>query len=175
MEYDLEWKKYPEDPRYWVSENGDVYSDCSRRGPIIYKRTPRPNGYIATSINGKNTYLHRIVARTFIGIIPYKYEVNHIDGNKGNNNYKNLEICTSSHNSRHAFKNGLNHKGEKHGMTKFKENDIVNIFNLKYDGTSVTDISEIYKVHNKTIYNILNRELWGHIEIDSTKLGSVKI
>ena len=35
--------------------------------------------------------------------------VNHIDGNKHNDFYKNLEWCSYSENALHAFKNNLNH------------------------------------------------------------------
>ena len=35
--------------------------------------------------------------------------VNHIDGNKRNNDYRNLEWATVSENTKHAFDNGLAH------------------------------------------------------------------
>ena len=59
--------------------------------------------------------VHRLVAETFISN-PKNYKcVNHIDGNKQNNNVNNLEWCTYSHNNSEARRLGLN-KGYK-GMT----------------------------------------------------------
>lgn len=59
--------------------------------------------------NGKQKVLrvHRLVAIHFIDNLDNKLEVNHIDGNKTNNYYKNLEWCTRSENTQHAYDNGL--------------------------------------------------------------------
>jgi len=52
--------------------------------------------------------IHRLVAEAFLGkSATPKNEVNHIDGNKLNNNYKNLEWCTKSENMVHAYNTGL--------------------------------------------------------------------
>lgn len=61
-------------------------------------------------IDGKYKIMsvHRLVAMNFIPN-PNNYpQINHIDGNKENNFYKNLEWCTPSMNVKHAYKNGLN-------------------------------------------------------------------
>lgn len=53
--------------------------------------------------------VHRLVAMAFFGC-PEGYEsmdVNHKDGNKGNNHVSNLEWVTKSENQRHALMNGL--------------------------------------------------------------------
>lgn len=58
---------------------------------------------------GKSTRnsIHVFVAQAFIENPLNKPCVNHIDGNKHNNNVNNLEWCTYSENNIHAFKTGL--------------------------------------------------------------------
>jgi len=63
------------------------------------------------SFNGvkKTLYAHRMVAETYIpNNDPNKNCVNHIDGNKLNNNVNNLEWVTRAENNRHAVYTDLN-------------------------------------------------------------------
>lgn len=55
----------------------------------------------------KGYLVHRLVAKEFIKN-PLNYDqVNHLDGNKANNNIYNLEWCNNSQNSLHSFRLGL--------------------------------------------------------------------
>lgn len=55
----------------------------------------------------KKTYIHRLIASTFIPNPKHLPEINHIDGNKHNNAVPNLEWVTHSQNGIHAYAIGL--------------------------------------------------------------------
>lgn len=55
----------------------------------------------------KTYYVHRLVAETFIDNPNNEPCINHKDGNKYNNNVSNLEFCSMSYNTKHAYDLGL--------------------------------------------------------------------
>ena len=93
---------------YRVSNTGKVFSIRSNR---YLNQAPKHTGYrdIELNVNGKASYkrMHRLVAEAFIPNPLNKPAVNHIDGNKLNNNASNLEWVTNSENMQHAVDTGL--------------------------------------------------------------------
>lgn len=73
----------------------------SHNGKLL-KATDRGNGYLTVHIEGKNRYLHRIIAQAFIPNPKNKSEVNHIDGNRSNDCVENLEWVSRLENAKHA-------------------------------------------------------------------------
>lgn len=87
-------------PRRGTSKNVHImfqkYNKCGYKMVGLYK-----DGKV------KNRTVHRIVAETFLDNPLNKEDVNHIDGNKENNNVSNLEWTTHKENMKHARKNNL--------------------------------------------------------------------
>lgn len=86
-------------------------------GKIINKKTGRilkpsiTRGYerlvLYKNKKPKNFLVHRLIAESFMGKLKDREVINHRNGNKLDNNYMNLEICSYMENSCHAsrFKN----------------------------------------------------------------------
>ena len=70
-------------------------------------------GYLCVmfTLKGKKHYVHRLVAKTFLGD-KSNLDVNHIDGNKTNNAVSNLEWVTRSENCLHSTHVLKNTKGQ---------------------------------------------------------------
>ena len=101
---------------YLVSNTGEVKGVKTGK---IRKKNVNHEGYyfIGVSLGSSEekpcVKIHRAVAETFLHNENNYPVINHIDGNKLNNNINNLEFCTYSDNSQHAFNIGLsNVEGE---------------------------------------------------------------
>lgn len=107
---------------YLCNEKGLIYSEKSKN---YLKTFNCSKGYLNTYLyidNVKKTFKnHRIVAECFIENVNNKPQINHIDGNKKNNHYLNLEWVNNSENMKHAYKLGLNpiRTAENHQNTKY--------------------------------------------------------
>lgn len=104
--------------------------------------------------NENNTRkVHVLVARAFISNPHNKPFVNHIDGNKQNNNVSNLEWVTGSENMQHAYGNSLISipMAEKRHNAKFSNEQVLEIFN---SAIPAKDLAKRYGVHIRTIFSI---------------------
>lgn len=66
------------------------------------------NGYLQINLGGKTFLIHQIVAIEFLNHKPNSsgLVVNHLDFNRSNNNYLNLEIVSVRQNVHHSLKKG---------------------------------------------------------------------
>ncbi|QGT53228.1 HNH endonuclease [Lactococcus phage CHPC958] len=91
---------------YYIYNDGRVYS---KNKNDFMKLGTTEDGYkqVCLSNKGKTkTFkVHRLVAIHFIENNLSKPQVNHIDENKNNNNYKNLEWMTNKENMNHGTRN----------------------------------------------------------------------
>lgn len=93
---------------YIIYDNGDIKNIVTKK---ILKGSISENGYkyYRLSLDGekKMFYAHRLVAEHFLDNPDNLPIVNHLDGNKLNNNVTNLEWATYSDNVSHAHMLGL--------------------------------------------------------------------
>ena len=178
-----EWKDIKGfEGRYKISNRGEIvrysvvdeYEDriINRKEKVI-KPSINNQGYLKVGLNkdGKyyNRYIHRLIAETFIDNPLGKPCVNHIDGNKLNNNLNNLEWVTQKENTIHAHSNGLAEVTEYNKWKVSKANrmftnlDILNIKNMYNEGKTQKEIAEIYKCYDSTISQILNNKRYSRI------------
>lgn len=122
---------------------------------------------LKNKITGKihTVNIHRLVAELFIGSIENGLVVNHIDGNKLNNNVNNLEIITPKENSIHAIEMGLTlpMQGEYNGNSILKESDILKIYDLIKKGFNNEEISKIYNINFRTVSQIRTGFRWNYL------------
>lgn len=125
----------------------------------ILKSHNHTGGYLRGRVNGKDFYIHRLVATAFVDNPENKGEVNHIDGNKKNNRADNLEWCTSSENKKHAYKTGLRPIEELQEMAKrprYKRRrlSIEEAREIKRSDKSESGLAKDYKCSRTTIHHI---------------------
>ena len=100
-------KQIQHHPNYSITKDGKVFSHNTNSYLMPFNNS----GYLRVSLSTENKckkfLVHRLVAEAFIPNNDNKKLVNHIDGNKQNNDISNLEWCTYSENLKHAYKIGL--------------------------------------------------------------------
>lgn len=140
----------------------------------------------------KMVSVHSLVAHAFIGPRPPGLQINHIDADRTNNHFSNLEYVTGSENMQHAVKHGLVTSLLKEGHDsrrnqnrclncgkmlkkdaiccesgpRITEKDIPVIRQLRSEGNKLKSIGEMYGVTEQTIFKIIKGITWRHVRDD---------
>ena len=102
------WKDVHDHEQYKISSIGRIYTKKMNR---FMSPLDRKDGYQRIKMDRKSFYVHRLVARTFLGEPPESIPnpvVNHKNGNKSDNTIDNLEWIDFAENVKHAHDTGLN-------------------------------------------------------------------
>ena len=170
---------------YQVSNLGKVKSlerYCSthwgrRRVPEkILNPQEKEYGYLCVDLhrdgNSKSYSIHRLVATAFIPNPEDKPEVNHKDGDTGNNQVSNLEWATGSENVRHALQTGLISKQQferfLHLGTAAVSKKVI-CLNTHQIFNSIAEASREFNVSSTTIYNCI------HHKYNCKKLSGIEL
>lgn len=163
--------------KYSITEFGDVYSNKFGKRILMKPGTIKGNYKISCMFLNKERYyvlVHRLVATHFIDNPDNKPQVNHIDGNKHNNHFSNLEWVTQSENITHAYSNGLMSKTFLNTKCTLSVADVVEIKRLLKTNIKQREIARLFNVRETTIsniklnkgFNIFNLEETEYIKID---------
>lgn len=158
---------------YSISNFGNIKS-LSRKSNIsngnfriIKEKIMKPqvtfNGYHAVVLNNGNRHkmvkIHTLVALHFIDNKFNLKEINHIDGNKLNNHFSNIEWCSRSQNVKHSYDKGLRSFNSKMRSALLDAN-CKKVFCTKtkiiYD--SLNDAANSLKIHRTTLGAKLNNK-----------------
>lgn len=154
---------------YAVSNYGRVKNIKTEK---ILKGRDNGHGYLSVSLGSgdrkKRVYIHRLVAQHFIDIPEclQKYnrlDVNHIDSNKQNNFYKNLEWCTRSQNQNHAFRTNpdRNVSGFDKWQSKLSIGEVESIkFVKEHTGYTNEKIGQMFDVDAATVSRIMHNKAY---------------
>ena len=123
-------KPIPFNPRYLVSDEGEVFSG---------ERKLKPNnnglGYLSVKLYRNNVakrfYVHRLVAEAVIQNPQRLPVVNHIDANPANNASSNLEWVDQKTNIAHSRKLGHQNKDRPVRATNLENGEAVVFGNLR--------------------------------------------
>lgn len=119
-------------------------------GKLLREILPANNkGYMQFHLQINKTrlhyYLHRFVWEAFRGEIPNGFEINHVDGNKGNNSLSNLELVSKAGNMKHAVLTGL---------IQPKKLSDADVRAIRLDSRTSTSIAQSYNVVQSTVSRI---------------------
>lgn len=148
------WKTIPNFEKYEVSDTGFVRNKST--GLILSRTecTTTKGSYLVTPLrrsNGKRYWgpIHRYVlmAHSEPQVFKTDLDVNHLDGDKHNNNLNNLEWSTRSNNVIHAFDNGLNEHVMQVEMLDIETNEVTHF----RSNNAVGEFFQMTKSHGKHI------------------------
>lgn len=123
------YRYIPEYTRYAVSKEGEVIDTYNGKNiPFIYRKNNYITVYIYDSdkYRYKNILVHRLVALAWVKNPDHMkyYLVNHIDGNKHNPYYTNLEWTNHKGNNKHAYSTDLRNDNKPILVRNVKTNEI---------------------------------------------------
>lgn len=151
-------KKYIKEKLKKFCETGRLHNNTQTR-------------YYCTRLTNKDgidkaEYIHRLVAKAFIPNPNNLPTVNHIDGNKHNNNVSNLEWASYSENNQHAYNGNL--KSDNKPLFRTDENGVIKQIYISESNASLLtgiDCSRIRASSNKHISDC-NGDYWTIFEPD---------
>lgn len=159
--YSWSQRKRPVSERFWEKVDRGNPDECWE-----WIGARNSQGYGVLQVNRKPYAAHRFSYELESGHSAGTLCVLHRCDNPPCVNPDHLFLGTFSDNTRDMFEKhrAPSRAGELHGMHKLTENEVRSIRRQRATGSRVVELSEEYGVTVGTIYRIVSRKLWAHVE-----------
>ncbi len=146
---------------YYADNDGNIWSARpSRWGYVSWlKRKPGKgrDGYLDVVLmrtDGRkvNKPVHVLVSLAFNGERPKGTVVSHVNGIKTDNRSCNLKHVTQKENVMDKFRHGTMVVGDKSHLSKYSDDDFIEIANLINQGIPQTEIAKKYDISISTVW-----------------------
>ena len=136
--------------------------------PRLLNPKKNTSGYFQVRLSNNGYFkaftLHRLLCLTFKPNPLLLPVVNHIDGNKLNNDLDNLEWTTYKQNNDHAMYVLGKNRGSARAFAKLNESDIPIIRTLTSRGFSTRQIGRLFATSGAAISHISTKRSWTHVD-----------
>lgn len=174
------WKEIPyADRKYEISNYGRVRSYCfdKEKGRILKPGVIRGFKIVSMRTGGKSrTFLiHKLTAEAFV---PRESEdqtvVIHLDGNKGNNYFKNLMWVTREEAYRRMFERYLEEYRKSNKVirrnAKLRPEDVKLLKSMLRRGIKQKVVAKLFAISEMQVTRIKRNENWAAIEPEDEKV-----
>lgn len=149
-------------PHLFLSDGGEIYAYGIKR--LVQYNSD--NRYLRVSYKNRNYLVHRVVASIHCEGYAPGLQVDHIDGNKLNNDPTNLEWVTHKENSRRAWALGLtNNSGENSAGAVLSAADVIEIRNRYAAGETQQSLADSFGICREAVGDIVRGRNWKHLPL----------
>lgn len=162
------WISLARYPDYFIGINGQVVS-VKKAVPWLMSPTKMGeyDGYVLYGPDRKprHEYRHRLVAEAVHGPCPDGMECRHIDSDKTNADFTNLEWSTHTANESDKRSIGTAPIGERSGLAKLTAADVLTMRKLRTEtGAPYYAIAARFGVTTMTAHRAIAGKNWSHVK-----------
>jgi hypothetical protein len=131
----------------------------------VLKTTRHATGRRLVRIRGRRVFVHRLVLEAFVGPCPAGKDCLHWNDIPDDNRLENLRWGTHGENVADRTRNGGDTVGERHGMAKLTERDVIEIRKFLADGWFGWFVAKLFGVTTQMVYRIKLRHNWKQVAV----------
>lgn len=166
-----EFRAIPGCEEYWASADGEIAS-TKKSDPIIMKPISTTDGHMYVFLysdgNMKKMWIHRAVLLAWDREPILGEECRHLNDMPEDNRLENLCWGTRTENVADKRRNGGIPYGERAGIHKLTDSQVLEIREKYSKGKSSSDLSVEYGVSKNTILQIVRGNKWKNLPISDT-------